>query len=160
MHKWLLTDVMRKEYGFKGYYVTDAGAIQVSVNNHHYYKSILEAVSAAANAGLNLELPGESTSAYLQLTTAVERGMVNVSTIFELVKPMFYTRMRLGEFDPPELNPYSNISLSVIESEIHQEIAIQAAMKTFVLLKNKDGVLPLKSKVGSLAVGFEIFTLE
>lgn len=154
MNKWLLTDVMRKEYGFKGYYITDEGAIQVAVNGHHYYKTVLEAVAAAANAGVNLELPASNPPAYFQLTTAVERGMVNVSTIVELVKPLFYTRMRLGEFDPPELNPYSNISTSVIEGEVHREIAVQAAIKTYVLLKNKDSILPLKSKIGKLAVSF------
>ena len=151
-HKWLLTDVMRKEYGFKGYYVTDWGAIDLAYTAHHYYNSTLEAAAGAANSGVNLELPQSPSPAFLQLVVAVEKGLVNKSTIVELVKPLYYTRMRLGEFDPPELNPYAKISMSVIESKIHQEIAIQAAMKTYVLLKNKDNILPLKAKVGTLAV--------
>src|SRR6218665_35243 len=143
---------MRKEYGFKGYYITDAGALNVAVDGHHYFKTTLEAAAAAANAGVNLELPGGPNPPSPLLGAAVAKGMVNMSTLAELVKPLFYTRMRLGEFDPPELNPYANLSMSVIESKIHQEIAIQAAMKTYVLLKNKDNILPLKAKVGTLAV--------
>lgn len=145
---------MRKEYGFKGYYVTDYGAIDLAYTDHHYYNSTVEAAAGAANAGVNLELPGSASPAYLQLTTAVLKGMVTESTITELVKPLFYARMRLGEFDPPQLNPYLSIPLSVIESKEHQELAILAAMKTFILLKNDDNVLPLKLKVQTLAVSW------
>ena len=60
--------------------------------------------------------------------------------------------MRLGEFDPEDMNPYNKINTSVIQSEEHRELAIKAAMRLFVLLKNDKNILPLKSKVSNLAV--------
>ena len=88
----------------------------------------------------------------LQLTSpfslpeeAVKRGKVKESTVRDLVKPIFYARMRLGEFDPPEMNPYRQLDpAEVVESEAHRNLAVEAALKSFVLLKN-DGVLPLAS---------------
>ena len=66
--------------------------------------------------------------------------------------------MRLGEFDPPEDNPYTKLDLSVIQSKQHQELALDAAMQSFVLLKNKNGFLPLDKKVyGKVAVSVTWF---
>ena len=75
----------------------------------------------------------------------------------ELVKPLFYTRMRLGEFDPPHLNPYRNLDLSIIQSAEHRELAIYAATQSFVLMKNLNNFLPLKQEYSNIAVS--IFTL-
>lgn len=69
----------------------------------------------------------------------------------ERVKPLFYTRMKLGEFDPPEDNPYLQLNLSVIQSQGHRELAVQAAVQSLVLLKN-DGLLPLKQRYKNVAV--------
>ena len=68
------------------------------------------------------------------------------------MKPLLYTRLRLGEFDPPEMNPFNKIDLSVVQSPEHRELAIELATQTFVLLKNKDSVLPLSTGFGTLAV--------
>ena len=68
------------------------------------------------------------------------------------IKPLFYTQMRLGVFDPPAMNPYSNISPSVIQSPEHQALAIEAAVKSFVLLKNVKNTLPLNTRFGKVAV--------
>lgn len=74
---------------------------------------------------------------------AVKRGKVKESRVRELVTPIFYARMRLGEFDPPEMNPYRQLDpAEVVESEAHRNLAVEAALKSFVLLKN-NGVLPL-----------------
>ena len=68
--------------------------------------------------------------------------------------------MRLGEFDPEDMNPYNKINTSVIQSEEHRELAIKAAMRSFVLLKNDKNILPLKSKVSNLAVSqFQYLTV-
>jgi len=82
----------------------------------------------------------------------VQKGMVKEERLKELVKPMYYTRMRLGEFDPPDNNPYVNITTAVIQSPAHREIAIQAAVESFVLLKNDGAILPFKGTVKKLAV--------
>jgi len=68
------------------------------------------------------------------------------------IKPAFYTRMRLGEFDPPQMNPYSSIDISVVLSSEHRELAVQAASMSFVLLKNYNSYLPLKKRFLHLAV--------
>ena len=76
--------------------------------------------------------------------------------LVEHVKPLFYTRMKLGEFDPPEYNPYLKLNLSVIQSPGHRELSTLAAMQSFVLLKN-DGFLPIKNRFRSVAVRCLLF---
>lgn len=80
---------------------------------------------------------------------AIQQGKIELATVIDTVKPLFYTRMRLGEFDPPEMNPYSNFSLDVLQSEVHQALSLKAAMESFVLLKNIDQFLPLSKKMFS-----------
>ena len=69
---------------------------------------------------------------------------------------MWYTRMRLGEFDPPELNPYTTISIDVIQSESHRLLATEAAKMSFVLLKNEKNLLPIKQKLKKVTVSCTI----
>ncbi|XP_067673889.1 uncharacterized protein [Haliotis asinina] len=141
--KQLLTDILRSEWGYTGYVVSDEGAVGTS--GHHYANTSVDIVSDCVNAGCNLELSGrENNLQYYHMSEAIQQGKLTEETVRESVKPLFYTRMRLGEFDPPEMNPYSKLDLSVIESEAHQILAIEAAMKTFVLLKNMNNILPLK----------------
>jgi len=83
---------------------------------------------------------------------AVEQNLLTVDDLAESLKPMFYTRMRLGEFDPPELNPYSSIPMSVVLSAEHSELAVQAACMSFVLLKNNDNLLPVMTPFRRIAV--------
>ena len=84
---------------------------------------------------------------------AVKAGKLSNQTVIDAVKPLFYTRMRLGEFDPPEDNPYNFLDLSFIQSAQHRNISLEAAMKSLVLLKN-DNILPLARKFNHIAVGF------
>ncbi|XP_071112668.1 uncharacterized protein [Haliotis cracherodii] len=143
--KQLLNDILREEWGFKGYVVSDGSAIENILRGHHYADNYVDVVTDCVNAGCNLELNGKLQNlAYFSMIDAVKQGKLTEEKVRESVKPLFYTRMRLGEFDPPEMNPYSKLDLSVIESEAHQILAIEAAMKTFVLLKNEGHMLPLK----------------
>ena len=77
----------------------------------------------------------------------------------DTLKPLFYTRIRLGHFHPEDMNPYNKINSSVIQSAEHRELAIKATMKSFVLMKNDKNVLPLKSKVENLAVKHLVETI-
>lgn len=89
------------------------------------------------------------------LVDAVNQGKLSEDTVRERVAPLFYTRMRLGEFDPPEMNPYANLTSQDVETSAHRALAVEAAMKSFVLLKN-DGVLPISSpKLGIIAVSMK-----
>ena len=76
------------------------------------------------------------------------------------VQPLFETRMLLGEFDPPELNPYNKLGSETIQSTQHQELAIKAAIKSFVLLKNDNSLLPLKNKLSNIAVSRILFLIN
>ncbi|KAK7108531.1 uncharacterized protein [Littorina saxatilis] len=147
----LLTDITRKEWGFKGYVISDEGAIENIISQHHYLNNSVDTVAACVNAGCNLELSGYNADpVYLSLVEAIHQNKVSEATVRERVSPLFYTRMRLGEFDPPEMNPYSKLSSADVETPEHKALAVEAAMKSFVLLKN-NGVLPLRN-VGTIAV--------
>ncbi|XP_019615390.1 PREDICTED: probable beta-D-xylosidase 6 [Branchiostoma belcheri] len=153
-NKELLTDILRDSWGFHGYVVSDEGAVENIMLKHHYTKTFEETAAAAVNAGTNLDLTvSKLTNAYDHISKAVTSGLISNQTLTERVKPLFYTRMRLGEFDPPQMNPYSKLSVTdVVQSAEHRELAVEVALKTFVLLKNNDSVLPLAGKVTTLAV--------
>ncbi|XP_055955063.1 uncharacterized protein LOC126809589 [Patella vulgata] len=144
-NKMLLIDILRNEWGFKGYVVSDDAAIENIIYQHHYVNNSVDAAAASVNAGCNLELvgPKKTNEVFMSITDAVKQGKLSEDLVRERVKPLFHTRMRLGEFDPPEMNPYNYINTSVIEEQSHINLAFEAALKSFVLLKN-DGLLPLK----------------
>ncbi|KAK7108546.1 uncharacterized protein [Littorina saxatilis] len=142
-NKKLLTDITRGEWGFKGYVVSDGGAIENIMRAHHYYNNSVDTAAGSVNAGCNLELTNRDNGTFMSLVQAVTEGKVTEDTVKERVRPLFYTRMRLGEFDPPEMNPYSKLSSADVLTPEHKALALEAAMKSFVLLKN-NGVLPLK----------------
>lgn len=152
-----MTNIFRSEFGFKGYFVSDEGAIERVYLAHKYVNSSLQAAAAAINAGCNLELPrgGIKKPYYLLLDKAVQQGLVSFKTLVERVKPLFYTRMRLGLFDPPEMNPYTSIPTSELQSVKHRELATEAAAKTFVLLKNLKNTLPFRKSINKLAVSMK-----
>ena len=97
-------------------------------------------------SGTNLEDgPGDEPPMYLYITEAVKQGKLTEQAVRESVKPLFYTRMRLGLFDPPGTNPYASLDPAVeVQSEEHRKLSLISAMRSFVLLKN-DGLLPLVS---------------
>ena len=98
--------------------------------------------------GTNLEDgPRIKVPYFTAITAAVEQGKLNESIVREAVKPLFYTRMRLGLFDPPKLNPYSHLNVSMyVQCKKHRELAVTSALKTFVLIKNDDNTLPIQRR--------------
>ena len=100
---------------------------------------------------------------FLAITSAVKQGLLNESTVRDAVKPLFYTRMRLGLFDPPAMNPYATLEpTAYIQSEAHRQLSLETAMRSFVLLKNDRSFLPLKHgrKFGTVAVSWEEFLVS
>ncbi|XP_030074114.1 uncharacterized protein LOC115479922 isoform X2 [Microcaecilia unicolor] len=143
MNKKLLTDILRTEWGFPGYVVSDEGAIEFILMEHKYTKSFLETAIASVSAGCNLELSFSlADNVFMKIQEAVAEGNISVQLVKERVKPLFYTRMRLGEFDPPDMNPYSTYDQSLVQSEEHRTLSLEAAIQSFVLLKNLKGTLP------------------
>ncbi|XP_025097893.1 LOW QUALITY PROTEIN: probable beta-D-xylosidase 2 [Pomacea canaliculata] len=149
----LLTNILRNEWNFTGYVVSDQGAIENIISEHHYYNDSVSTVAGCVNAGVNLELSDNlQNPVFFSLVEAVQQGKLTEQKVREMVAPLFYTRMRLGEFDPPELNPYSNLTSAEVETDDHKGLAVEAALKTFVLLKN-NGVLPLPNPDNIAVVG-------
>ncbi|XP_069128912.1 uncharacterized protein [Argopecten irradians] len=155
-NKKLLIDILRKEWGFDGFVVSDAGAVEFIVLDHMYYPDAITTAVKCAEAGLNLELsPGTflyRTTMFSYLNKALEMGRINKQLLIDRVMPLFLTRLRLGEFDPPALNPDNKLNLSVIQSPEHRDLAIKAASQSFVLLKNSNGFLPIIRKLETLAI--------
>ncbi|NXX47896.1 XYL2 arabinofuranosidase, partial [Tricholaema leucomelas] len=114
---------------------------------HHYTHTFLETAVASLNAGCNLELSyGIRSNVFTHIPKALAMGNITLQMLHDRVRPLFYTRMRLGEFDPPAMNPYSSLDLSSVQSPEHRNLSLEAAVKSFVLLKNARGTLPLRAR--------------
>jgi beta-glucosidase len=135
---FLLTEILRNEYGFMGHIVSDCWALDDIWARHEVVETRVEAAAMAADAGVNLNCG----YIYKYLPEAVEKGMISEQDVDEILRPLLMTRFKLGLFDPENLNPYTSISEDVVNCEEHKQLAYEAAVKSIVLLKN-DGVLPL-----------------
>lgn len=155
MNKELLTDILRGEWGFKGYTVSDCSGIARIWDSHHIYDDPADAASAALNAGIDLECGSYSPYEHFYATFIdgqAEAGKTTDERIDEACRRVLYARFKLGQFDRPEDVPFSKIPLSIIGCEEHQKLAYTAAAKSMVLLKN-NGILPLNKNTRIAVVG-------
>ncbi|XP_046550190.1 probable beta-D-xylosidase 2 [Haliotis rubra] len=144
-NKKLLTDILRTEWGFEGYVISDEAAIENIITHHHYLNNSVDTVAACVKAGCNLELSQNlAQPVFMSLVDAVKQGKLTEDEVRTSVKALFNVRMRLGEFDPPEMNQYTKLNVSIVQSEAQRNLSVEAALKTFVLLKNENNVLPIK----------------
>jgi beta-glucosidase len=152
--RWLLRDVLRKEWGFKGFVVSDYYAIyelsyRPESHGHFVAKDKREACALAVQAGVNIELP--EPDCYLHLVELVRKGVLAESQLDELVAPMLWWKFQMGLFDDPYVDAAE--AERVVGCDAHSELAMQAARETITLLKNDGGVLPLNpDTVGAIAV--------
>lgn len=144
----LLQDVLRNEWGFDGYIVSDCDAIVDIYKFHQVVPTPAEAAALAVKSGTDLECG----NVYLHLKEAVERKLVTEGDIDIAVKRLFKARFKLGMFDPPEKVKYAQIPYSTVDCPEHKALALEAARKSIVLLKNENNILPLKKDIGTLAV--------
>lgn len=144
----LLQKRLREQWGFQGYVVSDCGAVNDIYRNHKYTSTMGGAAAAAVKAGTDLTCGTE----YGTLVDEVKAGRIAESEIDRSLKRLFMARFRLGMFDPPELVPYSKISILENDSNAHRQIAREAERQAIVLLKNKNSVLPLSPSVRKIAV--------
>jgi len=144
----LLTNILRHEWGFGGYVVSDCGAITDIHGGHHYVKTAEQAAALAVKAGCDLSCGRD----YLALTQAVHDGLITEKQIDASVTRLFTARFRLGMFDPPAMVPYRQIPASVNDSAAHRALARKDAREAIVLLKNKGGLLPLPKTFKTVAV--------
>ena len=134
----LLTDILRRQWGFDGYVVSDCGAINDIFANHHFVATPEEAAAAAVKAGCDICCGGD----YNALLKAVQKGLITPADIDQALAYAFRARFRLGLFDPPERVPFSQISMADNDTPAHEALALQAAHEGVVLLQN-NGILPL-----------------
>jgi beta-glucosidase len=137
-NKALLTDLLRGEWRFAGYIVSDCIAIQQVHTTHHFANSLPEAAAMSLRAGTDLDLCGGFTP---YLTTAVQTGLVSEAVVDVAVRRLLRARFELGDFDPEHLVGYRRLNHTVADT--HHELAREAARQAIVLLENKKETLPL-----------------
>ncbi len=143
-----LYNILRNDWGFEGYIVSDCWAISDFYTFQGYSKDAAEASSVAVKAGTDLNC-GVS---YASLGEPVKRGIIAESDLDVAVKRLFAARFKLGMFDPEEKVSYSQIPFSANGSDKHNALAREAAQKSIVLLKNDKNILPLSRDIKTIAV--------
>lgn len=144
----LLQKILRDEWGFEGHVVSDCWAIIDLYKHHKVVDTPEEAAALAVNNGCDLNC-GDT---FPYLPGSVQQGLIEEATLDRAVKRLFTTRMKLGMFDPEDLNPYTQIPLEVNDSEAHRQLAIQTAQESMVLLRNVSQTLPLSPELERVAV--------
>lgn len=145
-------EVVKKEWGMNGFVVSDAADVLGIVDDHHYYSSHARAVAEAIKSGID-SITDDPERTKNAIREALSTGLLSEEDLNNALKNTFRVRMMLGEFDPDEMNPYTQISEDVICCEKHRSLAFEASKKSIVLLKNENNTLPLnKDKTSKLAV--------
>jgi len=143
-----LFDLLRNKWGFHGYVVSDCGAIGDIYTTHDYVVTLPQAAALSVKAGTDLNCG----SGYYSLRYSVADQLISREEIDRAVKRLFEARFRLGMFDPPELVPWSRLTIADNDTPEHRQLALKAAHESMVLLKNEQNILPLKPTVKSIAV--------
>ncbi len=146
-HSYLMDDVLRGKWGFDGYFVSDCWAIQDFYEGHKISPDKKSAAAMALNAGCNLNCG----STYPELVNAVKAGLTTEQDIDHNLRELLPTRFRLGLFDT-STTPLDEIDIDVVRSQKHLDLSYESAVKSMVLLKNKDNLLPLDPNLKNLFV--------
>jgi len=144
----LIKDILRGKWGFKGHFVSDCWAIQDFHMYHKITKSPEESAALALNTGCDLNCG----CTYPTLTTALKQGLVTEQAINTALERLFRTKFKLGMFDPPKKSKWAKLDRKIINCEKHRKLALKAAEKSIVLLKNDDNLLPLNSNPKKIVV--------
>ncbi|MEM2749639.1 MAG: glycoside hydrolase family 3 N-terminal domain-containing protein [Candidatus Bathyarchaeia archaeon] len=146
-NKWLLTEILRKEWGFKGFVVSDYGSVSGLITHHRVAGTKAEAAKRALEAGLDMELPESDCFEYL--LNLVKEGEISEEAINEAARRVIRAKVWLGLFDNPYIDP--DYAEKICDCEEHRQLALEAARQGIVLLKN-NGILPLAKNLRSIAV--------
>jgi beta-glucosidase len=143
----LLQEILRNKWKFEGFVVPDSGATEDMVRSYKKYATLEEATAAAIKNGSDLD-----NSAFIpSIPGALAKGLLTEKDLDQSLRRVLKVRFRLGEFDPPGMNPYTKIPPSVIDS--HRPLALRAARESIVLLTNKNNFLPLnRASIKTIAV--------
>lgn len=154
--RWLLSTLLRKDWGFRGYVVSDCDAVGDITQFHHYRPDAAHAAAAAIRAGTDLDCGGT----YASLVEAVRKGYVKQSVLDRALVRLFAARYRLGELGPASSDPYASIGPDQVDSRAHRQLALRAALESMVLLKNAHATLPLRAGLRLAVIGPDADTLE
>lgn len=147
-----LTEILRQEWGFKGYVVSDSEAVEFISNKHKVVDTYEDGIAQAVNAGLNIRTHFTPPADFiLPLRKAVDNGKISQETLDKRVAEILRIKFRLGLFD----NPYrgnGKQAEQIVHSKEHQAVSLEAARQSLVLLKNETNLLPLSKSIRSIAV--------
>ena len=150
MNRWLLTDVLKNDWGFQGFVVSDLGGVRTMVQGHEANQMTYEdAVAQSLMAGCDFS----DKEFQDNIPAAVRDGKLTGARLDDALTRVLRVRFRLGEFDPFDSVPFSKISPAVINDAEHRALALKAAQESIVLLQNRSNLLPLdKTKTKRIAV--------
>lgn len=147
-----LTEILRNEWGFKGYVVSDSEAVEFIHSKHKVAASPEEGVAQAVRAGLNVRTNFTPPQDFvLPLRKAIADGLISMQLIDQRVAEVLRVKFLLGLFDNPYTGDPKQVE-KIVHSAGHQEVALQAAMQSMVLLKNEDNLLPLSRSLKKIAL--------
>jgi beta-glucosidase len=151
-----LIDQLRDKWGFKGYVVSDCGAVIDIFEGHHYRPTQAQASGISLTRGMDNECADffakvNDDHDYKPYIDAVRQGYLSEGAVDQALVRLFTARIKLGMFDPPDMVPYTKIDEKELDSAEHRDLARKVADEAMVLLKN-DGTLPLKPEVKNIAV--------
>lgn len=144
----LLVDILRGEWGFEGYVVSDCWALRDIHEAHRVTATPEESARDAVKAGCDLNCG----CTYGYIPSSVRQGLLEEAEVDACLARLFTTRLKLGMFDPPGQVPYASIPYETNDSPKHAALAREAARESMVLLRNRDSLLPLSKDIGSIAV--------
>ncbi|MDR1919034.1 MAG: glycoside hydrolase family 3 C-terminal domain-containing protein [Tannerellaceae bacterium] len=152
---WLLTDVLRGEWGFQGFVLSDLGAIKMALTSHKTARDTTDALAQTLKAGMNMQFydfghPGFQTA----LQEALETGQLKEAELDRAVRDILRVKFMLGLFDNPYIDPI--LPSKVFHTEASQALALEAAHKSIVLLKNEGSLLPVNDRNARIALVGEL----
>ena len=139
-NRWLLHDILRAAWGFKGFVVSDADAVK-SLSTHGFARDEQDAAVRALRAGVNMEMAGGHDAYADELPAAMREGLVTQAQLDDAVRPILKMKFRLGLFDHPFVD--ETLASQILADPAHRDAARVAAERSAVLLRNKDNLLPL-----------------
>ena len=149
---YLMTELLRNQWGFKGYVVSDSWAIDKNVKFYHIVDTEEEAVASELNAGLNVRTFFEQSEVFIEaLRRALQKGLVEESTLDQRVREVLYVKFWLGLFDEPYVKD-TKLADKIVNSDKNREVSLRAARESIVLLKNENNTLPLSKTLKNIAV--------
>jgi beta-glucosidase len=150
--KYWLTERLRNDFGFKGYVVSDSGAVEYLYNKHAVAANMKDAVRQAVEAGLNVKTNFTQPEDFiLPLRELVKEGKVSAGTLDDRVRDVLRVKFLVGIFDRPYVED-AELTQRLVNSAEHQQVALRAARESIVLLKNEGNALPLSKQIRSIAV--------